>query len=296
MRGGIQFGFLLVYAALAACTFAASPPGKAPPPNSVELDAGPCVTVYRTFEGEVCQGTVNGIIERSCLLRELFDVSDAEPFEVYLASGTAAVTQWCGAEAGGCVVGNTAVSTWGSMNHELVHLAIHASVGHGVHRHMDEGIPVILDGKSDWEFPSAPLPIEPLFQEESLSRDAAADLSSWLLESYDFQTLMAVVSQTSKGGELEELSDSLEDVLGLPLVEIVADYEASASVARPERPITAVDVDFDALAGGVELSLSCEDPETEGFSGEPRRYRVRMENSREESVDFSLQFIWDGES
>lgn len=242
--------------------------GAIEPPDGTLVYEGDCARVYRSFEGEVCQGTLAALDRRACLIRDFLGAGATPSVEVYLsgAGSSSSLFDWCDGPVGGCARRNVAYAAPSAMNHEIVHAVAYSAVGHDQHSIISEGLAHVLDGTHN-SLGVAP-DLRALLESNTAEnhRDQAANFVGWLLITRGASVVMEIARAVAPHAGRTELELALEVALGMNIDEIIDEYESSFAWVVPELPSVEPTTDMSALMAGVELTLDCDDGQTQGDS------------------------------
>jgi hypothetical protein len=272
---------LLGPAAILAASACIEEPGPGPepildPPEGMLVYEGECARVFSSFDGYMCQGTVERLDARACLIRDyLGGKVDLERVDLYVTDDGASLSDWCDNDGAGCTHGTVAYGFEHSMNHEIVHATVSAINGHAGHSIIGEGLAHVLDGTNNYlHFEEPNLASLLAANSGRTMRDEATNFVGWMLMSHGPEVVLAVAQDVPLGSEQTTLEAALSEHLGMPIDEIIEAYEAETAWMYPELPALPAPVLPGDWADGIEMTLECSEANTQGLVDEPQMWRT----------------------
>jgi hypothetical protein len=245
------------------------------PPQGTLVHEGECARVFRSFDGYMCLGTAERLDARACLIRDyLGGDADVQRIDLYVTKDNVYVGDWCGNDVGGCASGTVAYGPDRTMNHEIVHALVSAINGHAGHSIIGEGLAHMLEGTTNPRYVEPDLSSLLASNSGRTRRDEAMIFVGWMLMKHGPQVVMAVARDVPLGSKQATLEAALSNHLGMSIGEIIEAYEVEAATMYPELPSLPAPVLPDEWADGVEMTLECSNPNTQGLVDEPYVWRT----------------------
>lgn len=247
------------------------------PPEGTLVHEGDCARVFRSFDGYLCQGTAERLDARACLIRDyLGGEPDLERIDLYVTETGAGLSDWCSEEGlAGCASGTVAYGYEQVMNHEIVHAVVAAINGHHAHSIIDEGLAHALEGRTHRHIVPPDLATLLAHNSGRTMRGEARSFVGWMLMTHGPEVVMAVARDAPSGSKQTTLEAALAKHLGMSIDEIITAYESEIAAMYPELPLLpAPPITPKEWADGIELTLDCSDPNTQGLTGELTMWRT----------------------
>lgn len=184
---------------------------------------------YRSDEpiDRICGGTFEHLDERAAHIGALFD--DSRPVVDYVWTPGARLQDFCEGSTLGCQVDGAAFTIFPLNEHELVHAR-----GHGGQRALEEGVAVafgddqVLAGNiEDSDLETVLRESGPFSLPDGVHYPRLGHFVSYLRAFYGHRALVELIDATSIDDDYDRLAAAVESVLGIPMDEVLADYEAS---------------------------------------------------------------------
>lgn len=259
-----------------ACIDEPEPAPAREPPEGTLVHEGECARVFQSFEGYLCQGTVERFDARACLIRDyLGGGPEVQRVDLYLATNSTGLGDWCDQNGlAGCESGGVVYSIESSMNHEIVHAVVGVINGHSGHSIIGEGLAQLLDGKTHSILEDPDLARLLAANSGRTHRDEATNFVGWMLMTHGIDAVMAIARDVPLGAKQATFEAALVEHLGMSIDEIIAAYEAETAWMYPELPPLPAPVLPAQWADGVEMTLECSNAETQGLTDEPQMWRT----------------------
>ena len=241
------------------------------PPDGTLVYEGECARVFQSFEGYLCQGTIERLDARACLIRDyLGGGPEVQRVDLYLATNSTGLGDWCDQEGlAGCESGGVVYSIESAMNHEIVHAVVAVINGHSGHSIIGEGLAELLDGKTHSILEDPDLASLLAANSGRAHRGEATNFVGWMVMTHGIDTVMAVARDVPLGAKQSTFEAALVEHLGMSIDEIITAYEAETAWMYPELPQLPVPVQPEQWADGIEMTLECADADTQGLTDEP---------------------------